>query len=40
VIDVAKIDHWAASGTGPLHRSSPVAKLIFLLLVVAAAVMS
>jgi cobalt/nickel transport system permease protein len=40
VMDVTKIDHWAASGTGPLHRSSPAAKLIFLLLVVAAAVLS
>ncbi|HYA87223.1 MAG TPA: energy-coupling factor transporter transmembrane component T [Nitrospirota bacterium] len=39
-MDVTKIDHWAASGTGPLHRSSPAAKFIFLLLVVAAAVMS
>ena len=39
-MDVTKIDHWAASGSGPLHRSSPAAKLIFLLLIVAAAVMS
>jgi len=39
-MDVTKIDHWAASGTGPLHRSSPVAKFIFLLFVVAAAVIS
>jgi cobalt/nickel transport system permease protein len=40
VIGVAKIDHWAASGTGRLHRSSPTAKVIFLLLVVTAAVIS
>jgi cobalt/nickel transport system permease protein len=40
VIDVARIDHWAASGTGMLHRASPVAKVVFLLLVVSAAVVS
>jgi len=40
VIDVARIDHWAASGTGMLHRASPVGKVVFLLLVVSAAVMS
>ena len=40
MIDVARIDHWAASGTGILHRASPVAKVIFLLLVVSAAVLS
>ncbi len=38
MIDVARIDHWAASGTGPLHRASTTAKVLFLLLVVAAAV--
>lgn len=40
MIDVARIDHWAASGSGPLHRASPIAKIIFLLLVVCAAVVS
>jgi len=40
MIDVARIDHWAASGTGMLHRASPVAKVVFLLLVVSAAVVS
>jgi cobalt/nickel transport system permease protein len=40
VIGVAKIDHWAASGNGHLHRSSPTAKVVFLLLVVTAAVLS
>jgi cobalt/nickel transport system permease protein len=40
VIDVARIDHWAASGSGPLHRSSTVAKVVFLLLVVSAAVVA
>ena len=34
VIDVARIDHWAASGSGRFHRASPAAKIIFLLLVV------
>lgn len=38
MIDVARIDHWAASGTGPLHRASVPAKALFLLLVIAAAV--
>lgn len=40
MIDVARIDHWAASGSGPLHRSSPIAKIVFLLLVVSAAVIA
>jgi energy-coupling factor transporter transmembrane protein EcfT len=40
VIDVAKIDHWAASGSGPLHRASTVSKLLLLLLAVSAAVIS
>jgi cobalt/nickel transport system permease protein len=37
VIDVAKVDYWAASGTGPFQRASIVAKLGFLLLVLVAA---
>ena len=40
MIDVARIDHWAASGTGALHRSSTVGKLVFLILVVTSAVIS
>jgi energy-coupling factor transporter transmembrane protein EcfT len=40
VLDVALIDHWAASGTGPLHRASTRSKVFFLLLVVAAAVVA
>jgi len=40
VIDVARIDHWAASGSGPLHRASPIAKIVFVMLVVCAAVIS
>ena len=40
MIDVARIDHWAASGFGPLHRASIVSKIIFLLLVVSAAVIT
>lgn len=38
MIDVARIDHWAASGTGSFHRASVVSKMLFLLFVVAAAV--
>ena len=38
MIDVARIDHWAASGTGPFHRASTPSKILFLFLVVAAAV--
>jgi cobalt/nickel transport system permease protein len=38
VIDVAKIDHWAASGNSLFHRASTIAKVIFLFLVVLAAV--
>ena len=38
MIDVARIDHWAASGSGPLHRASALSKVVFLLLVVTAAV--
>ncbi len=37
MIDVAKIDYWAASGSGPFHRASILAKFTFLLLVLAAA---
>lgn len=40
MIDVERIDYWAASGTGPFHRASVVAKAIFLLLVVSAAVLT
>ncbi len=40
MIDVARIDHWAASGSGPLHRASPAGKVVFLLLVVTAAVLA
>ncbi len=40
MIDVARIDHWASSGTGPMHRASPLSKMLFLLFVVAAAVMA
>lgn len=40
MIDVARIDHWAASGSGPLHRASAGAKAIFLCLVVSAAVIA
>ena len=40
MIDVARIDHWAASGAGPLHEASTIAKIIFLLLVLSAAVLS
>jgi energy-coupling factor transporter transmembrane protein EcfT len=40
VIDVARIDHWAASGSGPLHKASPISKAVFLLFVISAAVLS
>jgi len=40
VIDVARIDHWAASGIGPFHRASTIAKVIFVFMVVAAAVVA
>ena len=40
MIDVSRIDHWAASGSGLLHRASPAAKVVFLVLVVTAAVFS
>jgi energy-coupling factor transporter transmembrane protein EcfT len=40
VIDVARIDYWAASGTGFFHRASTPAKLLFLLLIVSSAIIS
>lgn len=40
MIDVARIDYWAARGTGPLHRTSTISKVIFLLLVVTAAIVT
>lgn len=40
MIDVAKIDFWAASGSGPFHRASTPAKILFLLFVVSSAVIS
>jgi energy-coupling factor transporter transmembrane protein EcfT len=40
VIDVARIDYWAARGSGAFHRASAAGKLIFVALVVAATVLS
>ena len=40
MIDVARVDYWAANGSGPFHRASVLSKLLFLALVVAAAVAS
>jgi cobalt/nickel transport system permease protein len=40
VIDVARIDHWAASGSGPFHRASTASKFLFLLFVVSSAVIT
>ncbi len=40
MIDVARIDYWAASGSGAFHRASVLAKIIFVGLVVVAAVLS
>jgi energy-coupling factor transporter transmembrane protein EcfT len=37
-MDIARIDYWAASGSGPFHRASTPAKLLFLLFVVSSAV--
>jgi energy-coupling factor transporter transmembrane protein EcfT len=39
-MDVARIDHWAANGCGRFHRATTIAKFIFLLFVVSAAVLS
>lgn len=39
-MDVARIDYWAASGTGIFHRASTPAKLLFLMFVVTSAVVS
>jgi len=38
MIDVARVDFWAANGSGPFHRASVLSKLLFLAFVVAAAV--
>ncbi len=38
MIDVARIDFWAANGTGHFHRASVIAKLLFVLCVVASAI--
>jgi cobalt/nickel transport system permease protein len=40
MIDVARVDYWAANGSGPFHRASVLSKLLFLACVVAAAVAS
>ena len=40
MIDVALIDYWAANGESPLHRASVPAKLLFLGMVVTAAVVA
>lgn len=40
MIDVARIDHWAATGSGPFHRASVFSKSMFVGLVVTAAVVS
>lgn len=38
MIDVARIDYWASSGSGIFHKASVSAKLCFVVMVVAAAV--
>jgi cobalt/nickel transport system permease protein len=38
MIDVARVDYWAAHGSGPFHRASVLSKLLFLAFVVATAV--
>jgi cobalt/nickel transport system permease protein len=40
MIDVSRIDYWAATGTGVFHRASVPAKLVFVACVVSAAVLS
>jgi energy-coupling factor transporter transmembrane protein EcfT len=40
MIDVARIDYWAAHGAGPFHRASVPSKLLFLFAVIAASVMA
>lgn len=40
MIDVARIDYWAANGSGPLHRTSTISKLLFVSFAVAAAVVA
>lgn len=40
MIDVARIDYWAAGGSGLLHRASVPAKAVFLTLVVGSAVIA
>ena len=40
MIDVARIDYWAAYGTGAFHRASVPSKLLFLAAVIAASVMA
>jgi energy-coupling factor transporter transmembrane protein EcfT len=40
MIDVARIDHWAANGSGPFHRASTLSKVLFLVAVVAAVVIT
>jgi len=38
VIDIARIDYWAANGSSRFHRASVISKFLFLLCVIAAAV--
>jgi cobalt/nickel transport system permease protein len=40
MIDIARIDYWAANGASPFHRASVVSKFLFLLCVIAAAVVT
>ena len=40
MIDIARIDHWAANGAGLFHRASVLSKFLFLLCVIAAAVVT
>ena len=40
MIDIARIDHWAANGASSFHRASVLSKFLFLLCVIAAAVVT
>ena len=40
MIDIARIDHWAANGASPFHRASVPSKFLFLLCVITAAIIT
>ncbi|MDA8099216.1 MAG: energy-coupling factor transporter transmembrane component T [Nitrospiraceae bacterium] len=40
MIDVSRVDYWAANGASPLHRASAWSKLLFVAFIVASAVLA